>query len=83
MFIGEKSISNNTWKPLTEANTGDEFYIQNTSNYRLRYCVSENAPMENVRGNILESLQQLVFKKLTVICILKRLTVTLLLLLKR
>lgn len=63
MFIGEKLISNNTWKPLTEVNTGDEFYIQNTSNYRLRYCVSENAPAENVQGNILESLQQLIFKK--------------------
>lgn len=63
MFIGEKLISNNTWKPLTEVNTGDYFYIQNTSNYRLRYCVSENAPVENVQGNILESLWQMDFQK--------------------
>lgn len=63
MYVGEKRITNENWEALSEVNTGEEFYIQNTSTNSIRYVVLNTVPDETIKGGIITPYQQLSFKK--------------------
>ena len=50
---------------MSEVNTGDTFVIQNISDDKVSYCVSDTKPNKNVHGRVLLPYKELTFKKAT------------------
>ena len=63
MFIANKTLTRE-WTAVSEANTGEEFLIQNLSSEEVFcYCVLNEKPSEDVIGGYIDPHQQLSFKK--------------------
>lgn len=71
MYIANKELTQE-WQAIEEVNTGDSFLIQNITGHNIYFCVLSSVPEATVRGGVLESHQQLSFKKVTGSMYMKR-----------